>query len=82
MKTTIRTLPVFACHELIASKIKVGIYNLEHIPRSCKTIKQRSPKGTNDLLLVQGQDIKYLLVHTCKTSMLIYSGKIMLLNFQ
>jgi hypothetical protein len=41
-KTALRILPVFKCHKLIASELHAGIYNLEHSPRSCRTINERS----------------------------------------
>lgn len=47
-----RTLTVFKSHELIVTS---------NIPRGCKTINQGHKKGTNNLLQVQGQKIKYCL---------------------
>ena len=52
IKTALRTLPVFKSHELIVTS---------NIPRGCKTINQGHKKGTNNLLQVQGQKIKYCL---------------------
>ena len=50
IKTTMSTLPVSKCHQLIAFDFKETFYYSEHIPKGCKTINQRSLKGNYDLL--------------------------------